>query len=303
MLDASIFALTAIGAVSTLLYGKSTKNNMTKENFGGLHYPMKWKVAREAAVQNQRGCETHVAAARNYQSSLAPRTSGQGYGGAISGSYPSYENQAIPRTPIGGDPRIQHVTPRQYNPISMNNDYGGTLTHRTGIQPNPSGTQITNTLPVTDMRDIQCTSAMQPVSVENAISRSVQRSGAACSRSSGDVVNPIVYDRLIYAGGRSKLRAQGDPIRGDIAIAPVLPTVGDSNSMVMFRPSVDPQLDLQEGALNVMGGNYNATNNNLRSLMSAASGGTMQTFGGESVPNARMVGCNGVQDIQVRSFV
>jgi hypothetical protein len=82
----------------------------------------------------------------------------------------------------------------------------------------------------------------------------------------GELKQPIVYDRYIYANRQSRLRAQGDPIRGDL---PIMPISGN-----WFVPSAHPNIDLQAGALNVMAGVTNETNNKLANLIHASSGET-----------------------------
>lgn len=72
---------------------------------------------------------------------------------------------------------------------------------------------------------------------------------------------PIVYDRVIYANKNSRLRAQGDMIRGDLPIVP--------NNSDWFRPSAKPSTALQPGAMNVIAGDNNETANALRKLMNA----------------------------------
>ena len=67
-----------------------------------------------------------------------------------------------------------------------------------------------------------------------------------------------VYDRLIFANQKSRLAGLGDPIRGDLPIAPI----NDG----WFRPSVAPNIDLRQGAIHVIAGNDNATGNSLRDL-------------------------------------
>lgn len=88
----------------------------------------------------------------------------------------------------------------------------------------------------------------------------------------GDVTQPIIYDRFIFANQNSRLRSQGDPIRGDLAIVPC------NNGW--FNPSVNPNIDLQEGALNVMGGSDNGTARALGNLIYATSGGADTAIGG-----------------------
>lgn len=72
------------------------------------------------------------------------------------------------------------------------------------------------------------------------------------------------YDRLMVVNKRSRLRGLGDPIRGDLPIAPYS---GD-----WFAPAVYPSVDLREGALNVIAGHDNTTSNELRALQSIYSG-------------------------------
>jgi Family of unknown function (DUF5850) len=90
----------------------------------------------------------------------------------------------------------------------------------------------------------------------------------------GGVVQPITYDRFMFSNKKSRLREHGDPIRGDLPIAPL--------ASGWFRPSVQPHIDLKEGAMQVMGGFDNDTNNQLSMLMAASAGAAMQTFGGSA---------------------
>jgi hypothetical protein len=88
----------------------------------------------------------------------------------------------------------------------------------------------------------------------------------------GDIVQPVTYDRFMFSNKKSRLRSHGDPIRGDL---PIIPHNSD-----WFRPSVQPHIDLKEGAMQVMGGYDNETNNQLSQLMAVSAGNALQTFGG-----------------------
>ena len=92
-------------------------------------------------------------------------------------------------------------------------------------------------------------------------------------------VQPIIYDRYIYTSARSNLKRSADPIRGDLAIVPVLPQ-SDRSSGVMFRPSVSPHVDLGQGYIssiaNDMGDNQSSTN--MRSLMDASASGDLDRY-------------------------
>jgi hypothetical protein len=96
--------------------------------------------------------------------------------------------------------------------------------------------------------------------------------GLLLTTGEGDIVQPVTYDRFMFSNKKSRLRGHGDPIRGDLPIPP--------HNSDWFRPSVQPHIDLKEGAMQVMGGFDNETNNQLSLLMAASAGNAMQTFGG-----------------------
>jgi len=100
----------------------------------------------------------------------------------------------------------------------------------------------------------------------------------------GDIVQPVTYDRFMFSNKRSRLREHGDPIRGDL---PIIPHNSD-----WFRPSVQPHIDLKEGAMQVMGGFDNETNNQLSMLMAASAGNALQTFGGMNFSGADGLSAN-----------
>lgn len=87
-----------------------------------------------------------------------------------------------------------------------------------------------------------------------------------------ELTNPIVYDRYIFSNRNSRLRAHGDPIRGDI---PVIPIQSD-----WFRPNVHPNVDLQAGAINVLSGYNNETAKATANLIYMSSGKADTTIGG-----------------------
>lgn len=78
---------------------------------------------------------------------------------------------------------------------------------------------------------------------------------------------PIIYDRPIATNRNSRLRSHGDKIRGDL---PIIPLTGN-----WFVPSVDPERDLEAGAINVLAGVDNRTNKQLSELMRAKNGTTI----------------------------
>lgn len=111
----------------------------------------------------------------------------------------------------------------------------------------------------------------------------------------GDTSQPITYDRFIYSNKKSRLWGQQDLIRGSVAIAPPPPT--------WFRPSVNPQIDLNAGAMAVLGGIDNSTSQSTYSLINAASGGTFTTMGGVNLATQQGVEMSaGSRDVGVTAF-
>lgn len=99
----------------------------------------------------------------------------------------------------------------------------------------------------------------------------------------GTVKQPIIYDRYIYANRNSRLRGQGDPIRGDLPIAPMT-----GNWFVPSGAFEGPNVVLQQGAMNVMGGVNNETSTQLSNLIYNSSGRTNTTIGGVDLSNYSM---------------
>ena len=102
--------------------------------------------------------------------------------------------------------------------------------------------------------------------------------GAFNAMTSDDtMIQPVMYDRYIFSQARSRLRGLGDPIRGDIPIAPA--------NYGWFTPSASPSNDLREGAINVIAGSDNETNRRLANMIYATSGNYHTTIGGINMAN------------------
>lgn len=92
----------------------------------------------------------------------------------------------------------------------------------------------------------------------------------------GDFIQPVVYDRLIYANKKSRLRGEGDFIRGDLPIFP--------QNLGWFSPSVQPHIDLRTGIVD----NFDSdTANQLKLLQMKSEGKFDRAFQGEfaATPN------------------
>ena len=236
-----------------------------KEGFGTLP-PQTVKMQRVAQYPGSAMFEVPG----NYQSSLSPRMSGgQNYGAYIRYNTPSVDHMASdPNDPLS-----------IYNsPIKIKENYCGSGQSASGApsqghQPSmaQSYTEAVDMLPVNGL------------------------GGAAVNALGEQVTQPIIYDRFIYANQKSRKYNQGDPIRGDLPIVPV--------RNEWFRPSASPNIDLQSGAMAVMGGLNMDTTKEMLALQSAASGGLLDVGSGvnysiQQSPYTTSAG----GDIQVRSF-
>ena len=105
----------------------------------------------------------------------------------------------------------------------------------------------------------------------------------------GEVQNVVNYNRIMFANPNSRLRAQGDPIRGDLPITPC--------NTGWFQVSVNPNNDLQAGAMNVMGGVTNETNNATSTLINSEAGET--TIGGVNLSDQQLATISAGTDVNV----
>lgn len=99
---------------------------------------------------------------------------------------------------------------------------------------------------------------------------------------SGNVDQFIAFNRIMPANTKSssRLRAGGDPIRGDLAIVPC--------QSGWFSVYPDIARDVQEGAMNVLAGagGGGETYNNLMRLITTASGGAQTALGGVNLADS-----------------
>jgi hypothetical protein len=251
---------TAVALVAVLYLFKRKKD--TKEGFAGLGVSFKVKADREL-VDNQG---YFYSVPPNLQGALAPRFSSTGgYGPWLNTKMPARNMQGVPVNPLTFQNTIKKCDNgvNVFNSDMKMNGYGYPSDTKEGfdsIPPNFSASnyqQADNSLP-----------ARSNVIVNDMLPEMASEAATA-------VAQPIVYDRYMYANQRSRLYGLGDPIRGDL---PIVPYNGD-----WFRPSVQPNIDLRDGAMMVLAGQDNATARNTMALMRASSGDTMGTFAGAPV--------------------
>jgi len=113
----------------------------------------------------------------------------------------------------------------------------------------------------------------------------------------GVVEQPRVIDRFITANRNSRLRSQGDKIRGDLPIVP-------NNNSGWFNVSVHPNIDLEQGAMNVMAGQNGNTTRDMANLIFSYSGGAQTTIGGVNMANEFSTSLSGgMGDVNVTAFI
>ena len=223
---------------------------------------------RYSHIQGSVGARTGdvIGSQGTYQASLNPRFANVDYGANIKYNMPPPSMQAQPKNPL----TFSHMTKENYEndscapqgpqymsgPIAPPNYSAGNFQEvMDNLYSAPGNTryisEVEVNLPMKDMTSI-----------------------------SGDDdggMQPVVYDRFMIANLKSNLQSRGDFIRGDLAIVPI--NDGDKGSW-WFRPSVHPQVDLNRGALQVMGGMYNENANELAALVNVSTDGVADTIGG-----------------------
>jgi len=186
-----------------------------------------------------------------FQSPTSPRFSSTGYGPYINYNMPDVKHLAAdPNNPLTlarmVEPNKNIKEPFDYPTNSPSAQY---QKDRTTLDDN--GSETANRLPVQTM---------------------------ATSSGDGSEV-PLVMDRFMVANLKSYKYGNADFIRGDLPIVPVLPDA-DPNSGTWFRPAVTPAIDLNAGALAVLGGAFNENCRQTVQLQMQDNAGTLNTFSG-----------------------
>ena len=210
------------------------------------------------------GSNTHMEMAGNYfyqptpsfQSNLSPRFSNVDYGANIRYNLPAQKHMASPRHPLGSQSR-QMPSNRQ-NMMPQQRKGGRSMNSVKASHMVKEGYHSTQTLP----HESNYAQALQQDAYsghKQAVSSSVPIGDLTAITPDGDVQG-VAYNNLIYANlQNTRLRAQGDKIRGDLPIVPC--------ETGWFRPSVNPTRDLEQGAMYVLGGMDNQLTNDMARLL------------------------------------
>jgi hypothetical protein len=289
------FVLTLLGLIVAVVAANNIKSNdeedEIKEGFGMLP-SMQWKVDVTAAP-NQAAAKKgdFFSVPGTYQAMLNPRFSNVDYGANIRYNMPSYDNLAAPCNPLGYQSNPLSLasmvqmqdTQENYKPniprgnSSVREDYGCNSSGVAGCRKGGAPISFHGSPPMMEadyangnfnnVRDNNYKNSKIPATTSALPVRDMTAMNAG-----SDAMQPVIYDRYIFANRNSRLRSQGDPIRGDLAIAPC--------NTGWFQVSVQPNIDLQQGALNVLGGINNEQAKSMADLVYKTSGNADTTIAG-----------------------
>ena len=259
----------------------NTKKITSHEGFG-MNPSGSYKLDRQSADSKQAWAKGDIFSVPSYQPTPPPRFANVNFGANIRYNMPKEEYQGTPCEPLTfGNMARENFETNRYTTSTCGKG-GASTSYHTGAPLMQANYVNGNYKEIADqMHKYPNVSDMVPVADMSTVN------------SLGETVQPIVYDRFIYANRNSRLRSQGDPIRGDLAITPC--------RSEWFRPSVQPHLDLQTGAMNVMGGVDNNTARDMAELIYNTSGSN--TIGGVDMSTTRSI-TNGhyMNSVQVNAF-
>jgi len=184
----------------------------------------------------------------NFQSETSPRFGNVGYGAYARDSLvkygePNINNLAVPNNPINYANMVNDDSQKK----SSNEKYSAEnftmpSNYSEGNYNSLNGGQLMVT---SDLLPVQNMSALNGVD------------------KNGQPTQCVFFERIVHSNRNNRRRSQGDPIRGDLPIAPI------NNGW--FNTSANPVEDLQQGALNVIGGESD-TSKQMKNFMSNIDG-------------------------------
>lgn len=241
----------------------------------------------------------------SYQAVLSPRFSNVQYGANIRYNMPDRENLAAPCNPLTfGDMAKENYVPQtreNHAPQTRENYSCGTgqcgssegqscgkggygLGHKVaGGYELPVGYANGNFNQVYDTLHLEGKTPEESVVSrpcnDNPVSASLPVGTMTTMDALGNPEQFVVMNRLMNTNMKSRQRALGDPIRGDLAITPC------QQGWFSVYPTIN--VDLNPGALGAVGGHQvGESNSKLMELLINASGGSRTTFGGVDFADA-----------------
>lgn len=296
MFDEKVLITTLVGlTVATAAICHFNKKKETKENWWNM--PSKvWKVDNEIARDRMAVAKGDFVSIPNFQASLSPRFANTNFGANILYNPPSDKNMAAPCNPLtfasqGG--QQENYAREEF--CGSGGCSGIASCGKGGVDNSVAfGAPLTQSNYSAGNYSEMVNSAYAHPNTSHQTDSLVPVGDMTVLDAMGQQTQPIVYDRYIYANRNSRLRSQGDWIRGDLAIVPC--------SAEWFRPSVQPHIDLNQGAMNVVGGWDNSTAQATAALIYGSSGNADVTIGGTDI-STQLVGSSGRDGtVQISSF-
>jgi hypothetical protein len=288
MLDSKFF-FTLVGLVVAVFAICNTNMQPAISENWGMN-PTSKKVVRENlhrngrqyAVKNntQAMLQNHFVTRPNFQAMPSTRFDDKSKSSIRYGNIPSYEHRASPCKPIDWSTMAKE----DYQEPGIQENFGcskgacgGSCGRNCEDRCGKGRTASMNSQNISE--DKNYVSALNevysPNNTLNVLDGSLNVGDMTTINSTGGTDTAIVIDRYIYANTRSRLRRHGDHLRGDLAI---VPNCGNGNGWFNVHPT--PHLDLHSGALKVMGGDNNETNNTLSEFLFETSGGSQRISSG-----------------------
>lgn len=260
MLD-NKFLFTLMGLLLAMLAicKVSNNDNQISENFGML--PSRTTRVSHSALASDG---THFAVPANYASTARFDF---GSGAAVSYDLPAEEHRAASCEPMTfGRMARENYTKENY----------GCSSCKGGCKPTCKNPQPYMSKPVADASYSggdydQVLDSINGMEGEVSTNTSLLPAATMTTLGIDGVEDQVqIYSHAIYANRNSRTRGQGDPIRGDL---PIVPCQAD-----WFRPSANPSVDLQQGAMMVLAGQNNDVTNSMAQLMNTS--GALNTTAG-----------------------
>ena len=272
------YAIAAIVIVVIIvLIIKSTKS----EGFAGLGHTFRPRVDRVA--RDSDGGFMSVPGYR--QEMLPPRFGNVDYGAAIRYNPAPKGMMGVPSNPMSysdmADVSVEGFTAPECGASGAN---AGSVYGMSGIR----------NMPKSDFKAGEVSGTIKPSGEKVNLGGLLPVTSMSEVTASGGMAHVAIYDRLMVSNGKSRLRGRGDPIRGDL---PIVPMSGN-----WFTVAAQPDVDLMDGAMNVMGGNTNATARNTHQLQSESVAGVVQTYGGVDYAPQSTEGMGADGSVQVTMF-
>jgi len=228
----------------------------------------------------------------SYQSILSPRFSNVQYGANIRYNMPDRDNLATPRTPLtfGNMSKENYTVQENYNSGSAQSSQtcgkaGYGLGHKvSGSYELPVGYTNGNKADMYNKltHDGNHAPVVSQPCADNTHSSSLPVGTMTTMDALGNPEQFVVMNRLMNTNMKSRKRAHGDHIRGDLAITPC------QQAWFSVYPTIN--VDLNPGAMNVLAGHQaGESNSKLMELLMNASGGSRTTFGGVDFSEAPRV--------------